>query len=86
MFGIFISGVQIVSTGYFQATGQALKASILSMLRQVILLIPLIILFPLFWGLDGILVAGPVADITSGCIVSFFILKEMKKLNKWIKE
>ncbi len=71
----------------FQATGQALKASILSMLRQVvILLIPLIILFPLFWGLDGILVAGPVADITSGCIVSFFILKEMKKLNKWIKE
>ena len=46
----------------------------------------LIILFPLFWGLDGILVAGPVADITSGCIVSFFILKEMKKLNEWIKE
>ena len=86
MFGIFISGIQIISTGYFQATGQALKASILSMLRQVILLIPLIILFPLFWGLDGILVAGPVADITSGCIVSFFILKEMKKLNEWIKE
>ena len=86
MFGIFISGIQIVSTGYFQATGQALKASILSMLRQVILLIPLILLFPLFWGLDGILVAGPVADIGSGLIVSFFILQEMKKLNSWIKE
>ncbi len=86
MFGIFISGIQIVSTGYFQATGQALKASVLSMLRQVILLIPLIIIFPLFWGLDGILVAGPVADIASGLIVSFFILKEMKRLNHWMKE
>ena len=56
------------------------------MLRQVILLIPLIIIFPLFWGLDGILVAGPVADIASGLIVSFFILKEMKRLNHWMKE
>lgn len=81
MFGVLISGIQIVSTGYFQATGQALKASVLSMLRQVILLIPLILLFPLFWGLDGILVAGPVADIASGLIVSFFILQELKKLN-----
>lgn len=86
MFGIFISGIQIVSTGYFQATGQALKASILSMLRQIILLIPLIIAFPLIWGLDGILLAGPVADVASGLIVSFFIIKEMKKLNLWIKE
>ncbi|HIT88539.1 MAG TPA: MATE family efflux transporter [Candidatus Coprocola pullicola] len=86
MFGIFISGIQIVSTGYFQATGQALKASVLSMLRQIILLIPLIVVFPLFLGLDGILLAGPVADIASGLIVLFFIIKEMKKLNLWIKE
>ena len=86
MAGIFISGMQIVSTGYFQATGQALKASILSMLRQVILLIPLILLFPLFWGLDGILIAGPVADIASGLTVSYFIIKEMRKLNEWMKE
>lgn len=56
------------------------------MLRQVILLIPLIVVFPLFWGLDGILVAGPVADVASGLIVSFFILQELKKLNHWIKE
>ena len=38
--GIFCAGFQIVSTNYFQATGQPLKASLLSMLRQLILLIP----------------------------------------------
>lgn len=86
MFGIFISGAQIVSTGYFQATGQALKASVLSLLRQVILLIPLIVIFPLFLGLDGILIAGPFADITSGIIVGSFSFFELKRLNRWIEE
>ena len=83
MFGIFVSGAQIVSTGYFQATGQAVKACILSMLRQVILLIPLIVLLPLFWGLDGVLVAGPVADLAAGIIILCFIVAEMKKLTAW---
>ena len=40
--GVFTAGFQVVSTSYFQATGQPLKASILSMMRQLILLIPLI--------------------------------------------
>ena len=86
MGGIFCAGFQITATSYFQATGQPLKASILSMLRQLILLIPFIIILPMFFGLDGILYAGPTADIGSGLIVAFFITKEMKRLNQWIKE
>lgn len=86
MGGIFCAGFQITATSYFQATGQPLKASILSMLRQLILLIPLIIVLPMIFGLEGILYAGPTADIGSGLIVAFFISKEMKRLNQWIKE
>lgn len=86
MFGIFVSGGQIVSTGYFQATGQAGKASILSLLRQVLLLIPLVIVLPLFMGLDGILYAGPIADIGAACIIFIFVVSEMKKLNGWIEK
>lgn len=55
MLGIFTAGFQITATSYFQATGQPLKASVLSMMRQLILLIPLILILPLFFGLDGIL-------------------------------
>lgn len=86
MGGVFCAGFQIVSTSYFQATGQPLKASILSLLRQIIFLIPLILILPLFMGLDGILWAGPIADICAGIVVLFFILHEMKKLNRWIRE
>lgn len=61
--GIFCAGFQIVSTSYFQATGQPFKATILSMLRQLLLLIPLVLILPMYFGLDGILYAGPVADV-----------------------
>lgn len=79
--GVFTAGFQITSTSYFQATGQPMKASILSSLRQLLLLIPLILVLPLSFGLDGILYAGPVADISSAVIVFFFIHHEMKKLD-----
>lgn len=84
--GIFCAGFQIVSTNYFQATGQPLKASLLSMLRQLILLIPLLLILPLFFGLNGLLYAGPCADIGSAVIVALFILPEMWKLNHRIAE
>lgn len=85
LFSIFCAGFQIVSTNYFQATGQPLKASLLSMLRQLLLLIPLILILPLFMGLNGILYSAPVADVASAVIVAFFIVPEMKKLNEKIK-
>lgn len=84
--GIFCAGFQIVSTNYFQATGQPLKASLLSMLRQLILLIPLLVILPLFFGLNGLLYAGPCADMGSAVIVALFILPEMRKLNRRIAE
>ncbi|PWM98065.1 MAG: MATE family efflux transporter [Massilioclostridium sp.] len=85
LFSIFCAGFQIVSTNYFQATGQPLKASILSMLRQLLLLIPLILILPLFMGLNGILYSAPIADAASAVIVAFFIIPEMRKLNRNIK-
>lgn len=86
MFGIFTSGFQMITTTYFQATGQAAKASVLSMLRQLILLIPLIIILPLFMGLDGIIYAGPIADFTSAIIILIFAAMELVKLNKHVEK
>ena len=63
-----------------------MKASILSMLRQLLVLIPMILVLPLFFGLDGILYAGPVADLSSAVVVAFFVVYEMKKLNRVIGE
>ena len=86
LFSIFFAGFQIVSTSYFQATGQPLKASLLSMLRQLLLLIPLILILPLFMGLNGILFSAPIADTLSAVIVAIFIVPEMRRLNRKIQE
>lgn len=82
LFLIFASGFIIVTTGYFQATGQPLKASLLSMLRALLLLVPLILILPLYFGLDGILYAGPVAEFITLAVVGVFIFKEIKVLNE----
>jgi putative MATE family efflux protein len=75
-----IIGFQIVASNYFQATGQPKKAMILSMSRQVLFLIPLIILLPFFFGLEGIWFAPPVSDLLSGLVTGTFFLFDMKRL------
>lgn len=82
MLGIFTAGFQVVTTCYFQSTGQPLKASILSMLRQLLLLIPLLLTLPLTFGLNGILYAGPVADAASAVIIVLFVGHELRKMNQ----
>ena len=79
--GVFTAGFQIISTSYFQATGQPLKASILSMLRQFFLLVPLTLIMPLYYGLYGILYAGLAADFISTLVIILFVWKEAKRLD-----
>lgn len=82
--GIFAAGMQIATTSYYQATGQPLKANIMSLLRQILLLIPLLLILPKFMGLNGVLYAGLFADLATGCIVAFFVVLELRKLKKQI--
>lgn len=50
------------------------------MTRQVLFLIPLVLILPLFFGLDGILFAGPAADSIAFVVTVILIMKEMKKM------
>ena len=77
-----IIGFQIISSNYFQAVGKAKVAMFLSLLRQVILLIPLLIILPNFWGLTGVWLAGAIADLVSSIVTGVFIVREMKLLHK----
>ncbi len=82
---LFVAGFQIVSANYFQATGHPAKATFLSMTRQVIILIPLMLLFGYLFGLDGVLYSGMTADILAASVTLIFILIEMRRLNKLIQ-
>lgn len=75
-----IIGFQIVSASYFQAVGKPKHATTLSLSRQVLLLIPALIILPRFWGMQGALISGPASDIVSSIITAVFITREMKDL------
>lgn len=71
-------GVQVIASGMFQALGKAVPALFLSLLRQIIILIPLILVVPRFLGIDGIWISFPLADLISFAISLVFYLRELK--------
>jgi len=75
-----IIGFQIVSSNYFQATGKPKQAMLLSLSRQVIVLIPALIILPKLFQLTGVWMAGPVSDLIASVITAKFLLNDLKKL------
>jgi putative MATE family efflux protein len=75
-----IIGFQIVSASYFQAVGKPLQALLLGLSRQVLLLIPAIVILPCFFGLDGIWAAIPTADFCSSLLTGIWLLLELRHL------
>ncbi len=85
LFMVLANGVQLISSNFFSAIGKPIKGLVLSMTRQVIFLIPLILILPLFMGLDGILFAAPAADTIAFITTVILVRRElgqMKKLEK----
>lgn len=82
LFFLPVIGFQIVSANYFQAVGKPKQAAFLSLSRQVVVLIPALLILPKFYGLDGVLMAGPVSDIVSSVITGVWLFIELKHLDR----
>ncbi|MGL5712701.1 MAG: MATE family efflux transporter [Paraclostridium sp.] len=77
-----IIGISITGSNYIQSVGKAKVAMVLSLLRQVILLVPMIIVLPKFFGLNGVWYAQPVADFLATAITTSILVKELKSYKK----
>ena len=86
LFMVIVNGVQLISSNFFSAIGKPVKGLLLSMTRQVFFLIPLVLILPLFAGIDGILYAGPVADGIAFVVSVALISLEMKKMRQLERE
>ena len=75
-------GLQIISIGYFQSIGSAITSAILTIVRQIVLLVSMLFLLPAFWGLEGIWLATPVSDFLSAVVFVFFIGTEFRRLKR----
>ena len=79
---IIFTLIQKVTAIYLQATGKAIKATILSLLRDVIIIIPAMCILPIFFGIKGILYSSWVSDSISIIITLIFLIIEFRTLNK----
>ncbi len=82
MFMTFINGVQPMSPGFFTSIGKAVLGVILSLTRQVFLLIPLLLILPTFWGIDGVMYAGPAADTVAAAVAIGLAVREWRSMKK----
>lgn len=75
-------GVQMISASYFQAVGKPNQATLLSLSRQVIIFIPLLVMLPKTYGLNGVWWSAPLSDIGAFILTGIWLLVEVRQLSK----
>ncbi len=75
-------GFQVVTAGYFQAVGKPKQAMLLMLSRQLLLLIPAVLILPRFLGLDGVWLALPTADFAASALTGICFFLEMRHLTQ----
>lgn len=80
LFATFVNCLQPLTSNLFTAIGKPKKGIFLSLTRQIIFLLPLIVIFPIIVGIDGIMYAGPVADLMAALASIIMVSIEMKKM------
>lgn len=76
----FLNCFQPISSNFFTAIGKPKKGIFLSLTRQILFLLPLIVVLPLFIGIDGIIYSGPIADFIAGVVSMVMIYIEFKNI------
>ncbi len=76
---IMLNGVQMTIANYFSAIGKPVMGIILSLVRQILLIVPLMIILPLYFGLDGVLYAAPITDFVAFILAMILIVFEFRK-------
>ena len=73
-----IIGLQTIGSAYFQAIGKAVPALLLTLSRQGFFFIPLVLILPQYFGIIGVWVAFPLADLLSTVVTGYFLNREIK--------
>ena len=79
---MFLNGIQPVTSNFFTSIGKAKIGLLMSMTRQLICLAPLLIIFPMIWGIDGVMYTAPIADTAAAILAGIFITREMRLMTE----
>ena len=78
LFFTFLNGIQPVSSNFFTSIGAPKKAIFLSLTRQIIFLLPLLLIFPYLFGIDGVMYTAPIADLAAASVSIVMVVLEFK--------
>lgn len=84
IFLLFLSldAIQPISSNFFTSIGKAKIGILLSLTRQVIFLLPLLIILPIFFGIDGVMYAGPAADLVAAALAGVMVVREFRLMRR----
>lgn len=77
LFFTFVNFLQPITSNFFTAIGKPKRGSFLALTRQIIFLLPMLLILPLFMGIDGVMYAGPVADFMAALVSGFMVYQEL---------
>ncbi len=80
MMMVIFCGIQPLTSNFFSSIGKAKMGIIMALTRQIVFLIPLILLLPCVFGIDGVMYAGPIADGAAVILAVCFVWREMKRM------
>lgn len=80
LFFTFINGLQPITANFFTSIGKAAKGIFISLTRQILFLLPLIVILPMFMGIEGVMYSAPIADLTAAVLAVVFVLRELKNM------
>lgn len=82
LFFTFCNNLQPIASNFFTSIGKPKKGVFLSLTRQIIFLLPMIIILPMIMGIDGIMYAGPIADCLAALLSILMVRREMQLMPK----
>ncbi len=84
--GLSFIGVGIITSTYYQSTGRATVSILVGCLRQGVVLIPTLLILPVFWGVKAIWWAGPLSDAMAGFLCWGLLFREVRRLRRLQQE
>lgn len=86
LFFTCLNFLQPITSTFFTSIGKSIKGVFLSLTRQILFLIPLLLILPRFFGIDGVVYAGPLSDIVASATAVGMVLWEFNIMKKMEKE
>ncbi|MDD7740492.1 MAG: MATE family efflux transporter [Fusicatenibacter sp.] len=82
LFCSFLNGFQPVTSNFFTSIGKPKKGIFLSLTRQILFLLPLLLIFPYLFGIDGVMYTAPIADFAAACFSIVLVRKELSAMKR----